>query len=324
MLRPSMEDKLGGGDEVLFGVGRGEIGEVLQGGAHIGASGVHRVIHRVGAGEDGAHTVGLIRRIVGEGVDEPAAGGFVGAVAVADRGEGPLAEVGVAADGFSQFIFRAVEIEEVVDDLEGHAEIEAKGGHPVDDAGRGAGGGRAEFAADAGERGGFAADDFQVLRFGQAGVIAMFDLHQFAFADGVGHIGNAPREIDGAEAGAQVIRMGNQIVAEQNGALVADEAVERGLSPADVGFVEDVVVDQRRHVDHLDDGGEDHVFPANVADRLGREQEQLWAEQLPAILPNLIDQPLDEGQIAAQLVIEGPNDLFEGGGDGTGQVEPGF
>ena len=53
--------------------------------------------------------------------------------------------------------------------------------------------------------------------------------------------------------------MGKQIVAHQDGRLVAPLGIHgRGVA-ADHRLVEDVVVDQRRRVDHLDDRREDRV-----------------------------------------------------------------
>ena len=52
--------------------------------------------------------------------------------------------------------------------------------------------------------------------------------------------------------------MADQVVAQQHGRLVAAEVVDRRALAAKLGLVEHVVVHERGHVDHLDDGGE-HV-----------------------------------------------------------------
>ena len=59
--------------------------------------------------------------------------------------------------------------------------------------------------------------------------------------------------------------MADQVIAQQHGGLVAAEVVDRRALAAKLGFVEHVVVHERGHVDHLDDGGERDVRVGQLA-----------------------------------------------------------
>src|SRR5690606_11357866 len=107
--------------------------------------------------------------------------------------------------------------------------------------------------------GGLGADDVEVRRLVELPVVPVVQLQQFALADGVGRGGNLAADLRQVQRRAQVVRVGNQVVAQHHGRLVAAEAVDGSAAAAEVGLVEDVVVDQRGHVDHLDDGGDDAV-----------------------------------------------------------------
>ena len=61
------------------------------------------------------------------------------------------------------------------------------------------------------------------------------------------------------QRGGQVEGVGEQVVAHQDGRLVAPLGVDRRGVAADHRLVEDVVVDERRGVDHLDDRRQDRV-----------------------------------------------------------------
>jgi hypothetical protein len=90
-------------------------------------------------------------------------------------------------------------------------------------------------------------------------IVAVVDLQQLAFADLVCR----PRD-DAAgelrvEAGAEMVAVADQVIAQQHGGLVAAQVVDRRALAAQLGFVQYIVVNQRRHVDHLDDGGDRDV-----------------------------------------------------------------
>jgi hypothetical protein len=85
------------------------------------------------------------------------------------------------------------------------------------------------------------------------------ELEELAGAEG--HAGLADEEggLLGAEGGAEAVGGGEDVITEDDGGLVAVEAVDGGALAADVGLVEDVVVDEGGHVDHLAHGGDGDV-----------------------------------------------------------------
>jgi len=68
--------------------------------------------------------------------------------------------------------------------------------------------------------------------------------------------------------------------ADQDGAAVAPDGVGRGPTPAHLGEVDDVVVEEARGVEELD--GRSHLDPARarVAAQLRREEEERGTQPL--------------------------------------------
>ena len=78
-------------------------------------------------------------------------------------------------------------------------------------------------------------------------------LLHLALADEVGRAADPAAGERRFERGGQVEGVGEEVVAQQDGRLVAPLGVDRRGVAADHGLVEDVVVDERGRVDHLDD-----------------------------------------------------------------------
>ena len=131
----------------------------------------------------------------------------------------PLGDVdaeGLADDGGV-----ADEVEDVVLDLEGDAEGSAEALEVRSDFGGGAGEFGAEEAAGGAEGGGLPGDDVEVGFFVEVEVVAVLDLEEFAFAEGVGGVADEAAGALGVEGGAEVVGVGDEEVAEEDGGLVA-------------------------------------------------------------------------------------------------------
>lgn len=109
---------------------------------------------------------------------------------VEDDGEGCLAFFEVFADGLSDGLLAAGEVEEIVLDLEGDTEAAAIQGELLGDLGRGPGDDRATLAARGDERGGLAVDDLEVGRLVDGPVFAVVDLEELAGADDAADFGD--------------------------------------------------------------------------------------------------------------------------------------
>ena len=109
--------------------------------------------------------------------------------------------------------------------------------------------------------------------------------------------------------------VGEEVVAQQDGGLVAPLGVDRGGVAADQCLVEDVVVDERGRVDHLDDRRQDRVRGGERAARLAGKQQKRRPQPLAAEVGGVIDELLHEREPAPQLGREDPLGLGQLGGD---------
>ena len=100
-------------------------------------------------------------------------------------------------------------------------------------------------------------------------------------------------------------------------------ALTVGDVPAHRGAVEDVVVDQRGRVDHLDDGAEDVMGRRSLAAGAGGQQQQDGPQPFAAVVPDVIDDGLDLGIAALQCLRQDALDFFQVRRDGGVQVERG-
>ena len=89
------------------------------------------------------------------------------------------------------------------------------------------------------------------------------------------------------------------------------------------GVVEDIVVDQRGRVDHLDDGAEDGMGGHDLAAGAGGKQEQHGAKTFAAIMADMVDDAGHGGEAALDRPRQHALHLFEIGGDRGVQVRGG-
>jgi hypothetical protein len=159
---------------------------------------------------------------------------------------------------------------------------------------------------------------------GEGEVFAVVELEEFASAHG--HACGA--DISACEAcgfgvfdlGAEVEGGGEEVVAENDGGFVAVEVVDGGAAAADVGLVEDVVVDEGGHVDHFADGSGGNVVGGELG-AIGEaaQEDEGWAEHLAAVAFDVGNEGLDGCVGGFELVVESARDVFEGLGDGEAE-----
>jgi hypothetical protein len=122
----------------------------------------------------------------------------------------------------------------------------------------------------------------------------------------------------GRERRAEVIRGTDEVVAEDHGGLVSALAVDGVAAAACVGVVEHVVVDERRHVDHLDDGcdGDQLIRGWLIDGGAGcgaRQQDQRGAEHLAAEAFDVLAERLHRGDLGGDRVVDAISGGFEAG-----------
>ena len=99
----------------------------------------------------------------------------------------------------------------------------------------------------------------EVVRLRQVQVAALGDLLEFAGAHTVRSLADQPART-GVDGAGQVEGVGEEQVAEEDADLVPPPGVHSRNVPPQLGFVENVVVNERRGVDHLHRRGEGVVL----------------------------------------------------------------
>ena len=212
-----------------------------------------------------------------------------------DDGEGGFAFAEVGGDGFAEDIFGGGEVEDVIDDLEGEAEVAAVLAHAEFDAGGrvsveflGFGAlaeGRAELHGDLEEAGGLAINEVEVLLLVDE-VAELLDLEQLALDHLLGERDEEIEDVEVSffERGGEGLHV--EPVAGEDALGVAPGGVGGGAAATNVGLVDDVVVNEGGGVEHFNDGAEADAAGGGggrvAAEGLGREQEEHGADAFAA------------------------------------------
>jgi hypothetical protein len=221
-----------------------------------------------------------------------------------DDGESQLSFLHVEAEGFAYGGFVANDIEDVVLNLKGGPEALAVLPEVFDRGRLCVGVDRAKLAAGGAQDGGFASDDPQIGFLIEIEIVSMVDLQQLAFANLVGGAADEARGELGIEAGAEMEAVADEVIAEENGGFVSAEVVDGRAFAAKLGFVEHVIVNERGHVHHLDDGGQYGVRMGGFSAGLSREQHEQGPEHFSAEATDMTDQSVHGSDRALQLGIE--------------------
>ena len=118
-----------------------------------------------------------------------------------------------------------------------------------------------------------AADDVEVLVFGDVGVAVLGELVQLAFDHPQRDVAEQPDDVERVVRQRHRHRLDVEVVAEQHGDVVAPPRVHRQAAAPQIRVVDDVVVDERRGVDELDDRRVEHRAIAGVAGQARRHQQ---------------------------------------------------
>ncbi len=141
---------------------------------------------------------------------------------------------------------------------------------------------------------GLALDDVQVSRFIGVRIVHMQQLQDFALGDAVGGVGQALLDGHRIQTDHQLEGARIQEIADQNARGIAPESVG-GLAPApQVGFIDDVVMQQGGGMDEFDDGGQSGVVLPGVTGsargHCGQHRTQTLAAGGDDVFGNLVDQ----------------------------------
>src|SRR5918996_4411182 len=291
-----------GGHERLE-VGLGGLGEGLGAGA--------RVVHAVVLEHEAADVLDLggLERAAPQHPPHTLGLGRGHPLERGDEGQRALALTQVGPDGLAQSRLVGGEVERVVGDLEGDADVEPVAGQRFRLGCRQRAQQCADPAAGRHERGGLLRDDPQVVGFG--GEPAALELQLIHL--GLGHRDRGARQrlhhaaIVVAHEHGERFRI--QVVADQHGGVVAPLRVGRGAAAAQRRGVDHVVVDEGGGVEQLDNAGQPDGAGATVVGQPRRQQEQDGAQPLAAgagdVPAHLLDQGHRRVQLAADLGLDG-------------------
>ena len=198
------------------------------------------------------------------------------------QGQLPLAEI--VADILAHIARGPAPVEQVVDDLETHAERIAIGGQRLD-LRVGYGG---DDAADLGrgleQGGGLAANDLRVDRFGRGEILRGGELQHLPLGDGGGRVGEDIEHVQRAGFDHQLEGAGEEVIAHQHAGFVVPEQVGRGPPAPLAAFVDHIVMQERGGVDELHRRRQLLVRIALVAAHPGRGERHHRADALAASL----------------------------------------
>ena len=124
------------------------------------------------------------------------------------------------------------------------------------------------------------------------------DLEKLALADLVGRAADDARGKLGIEAGTEMEAVADEVIAEEHRRLVPAEVVDGGPLAAKLGFVQHVVVNERGHVDHLDDGRQNDVSVLELSAGLAGEEHEHGAEHFSAESADVPHERVHAGDIA--------------------------
>src|SRR6202012_90837 len=157
--------------------------------------------------------------------------------------------------GLAEDVFGGGEVEDVVDDLEGEAEVAAVFAELRFHLVAGVGDGRAELHGDLEEAGGLTEDEVEVLLFVDE-VAELLHLEQLAFDHLLGERDEEVEDVKVALFEGRGEGLHVEPVAGEDALGVAPGGVGGGAAAAGVGLVDDVVVDEGGGVEHLDYGAQ--------------------------------------------------------------------
>ena len=194
----------------------------------------------------------------------------------------------VVAGRLAELLVGGDDVEDVVDDLEGHAVVPPELGELVDVLAGQLADDPADAARGGEERRGLALDGDEVRLDRAAGVVGVPQLVDLALAQLADRGGQEPGDL-GAEAGGDLGRLGQQEVAGEDRLEVAPAQVDALDPAARLRLVDHVVVAERAHLHELHrDATEDHVVGHRRVDRgrvAGQGGRRGDGEQGPSPLP---------------------------------------
>jgi hypothetical protein len=229
-----------------------------------------------------------------------------------DQGKGYPAFAQVREDGFAQQLFLAPEIEHVVDDLKGQAQVASVVDEPPFLLPGGPAQDGSDLAGGREERGRFFVDDVDVVLLACLQVSALMVLGQFALDHAGRDLGQDADDFGMSAFLGQPERPDIEVIAEQDGYVGSPPGVDGIASPSQVGVIDDIIVDQAGGMDELDQRRHEDMFLTAVAQELGAQDEKGGPDPLALLLEEICadfgDQPVGGSRQYLEAVLN-PSEL---------------
>ena len=222
-----------------------------------------------------------------------------------DHGQRGHALSEVASDLLAQVVLLPDEVEHVVGDLERQPHVRAERPERGDVPGVRVGQQGGALAAGRVQRRGLELDPLEIL--GLAGhALRRGHLGQLAVAEREHRLRDHGDDLGLGQHGGQGVRLGEQVVADDESHVVVPDGVHGGHVPPDVGAVDDVVVDQGRRVHELERLGQVHDHPRPGSRPETRRQEHQRGPQELAGRAEQVRRGGGEGGVRAPADIAEP------------------
>ena len=284
----------------------------------VGAAGIEHADGGVHGRFDGSFVFGdadeygeIERFLLDDALVELSALAFRGGLEKVENRQGQLALFEVGAEGFADRFFAADEVKAVVIDLIDGAElesvvVEALLGFLI---GASEGGGNPRCGGK--ERAGLHFDDAEVVGLGQSEVEAALGLDDFTFANFARGLADFAADGNFTKVGGESERVGKEGVTEEHGKSCTPFGIGRGNHAAGHGTIDDVVVNERGHVDELEDDADLVLIRAKVSESTADENGERRADAFARGIADVADVRFDGWVEGTDLVADRGLDDFK-------------
>jgi polyisoprenoid-binding protein YceI len=228
-----------------------------------------------------------------------------------DQGKGYLSLLQVMTNALAKLFLAGNVIERIIHELERDAESHAEIAERLFASLR-------RLAEDGpclagcGEKdGGFAFNHFDIAFFGKVQVAGGYKLEHFPFRNDGSGSGEDPEHIQVAGGDHQGKGLGKEEIADENGRLVAPEGIGGGETAAEIGIVDNIIVEQGRRVNEFDHAGQGDMAVAPVPAQPGSKQQQGRPDPLTAAGEDVLSHLADQRDIRLEVLFELLFDIFQ-------------
>jgi hypothetical protein len=156
---------------------------------------------------------------------------------------------------------------------------------------------------------GLAPDDVEIGRFVERRVAGIHELQHFALGDYVGRVRQDIEHMHRADSDHQLERAGIEKVAHQHRRRVAECRIGSRDPATELGFVDNVVVQKRRCVNHFDDGGQRVVVTPNITAGSRGDDDERRTQALAATLDDVLGHLPNENDVRFERLVQHAVDL---------------